>query len=154
MPIFNAVYTVRMGCARRDRVDVAIVRRSAGRPHPLGVARRRGAADGTARQRLAGTFEKVDKRRLSRRNTRRNILRFPIWHVCQRCIISTPCCRSGGLAIYCMLCGPGKDGRASFTVTCDHRVVLGAGRRTVSSQTAGAIPERSLRSFLPREHSI
>jgi pyruvate dehydrogenase E2 component (dihydrolipoamide acetyltransferase) len=123
MPIFNAVYTPN-GLARRDRVDVAIavdlpdglitlvLRDAAERPMALLVK------DWQALR------EKVDKRRLKPEEYQggtfyvSNLGMFASVHNFDAVL------PVGAAAILCI--GAGKDGRASFTVTCDHRVVSGA----------------------------
>ncbi len=123
MPIFNAVYTP-SGLARRDRVDVAI---AVDLPDGLITPVLRDAAEQPLAQ-LAKDWqalrEKVDKRRLKPDEYQggtfyvSNLGMFASVHNFDAVL------PVGAAAILCI--GAGKDGQASFTVTCDHRVVSGA----------------------------
>jgi pyruvate dehydrogenase E2 component (dihydrolipoamide acetyltransferase) len=123
MPIFNAVYTDN-GLARRDRVDVAI---AVDLPDGLITPVLRDAAERPLAQ-LAKDWqalrEKVDKRRLKPEEYQggtfyvSNLGMFASVHNFDAVL------PVGAAAILCI--GAGKDGQASFTVTCDHRVVSGA----------------------------
>ena len=123
MPIFNAVYTPD-GLARRERVDVAI---AVDLPDGLITPVLRDAAQRPLTQ-LAEDWkalrDKVDNRRLKPQEYAggtfyiSNLGMFATVHNFDAVL------PVGAAAILCI--GAGEDGRASFTVTCDHRVVSGA----------------------------
>lgn len=123
MPIFNAVYTPN-GLARRERVDVAI---AVDLPDGLITPVLRDAAERPLKK-LAGDWKtlraKVDSRRLKPPDYQggtfyvSNMGMFASVHNFDAVL------PVGAAAILCI--GAGRNGNASFTVTCDHRVVSGA----------------------------
>ncbi|MEO6800700.1 MAG: 2-oxo acid dehydrogenase subunit E2 [Rhodanobacter sp.] len=123
IPIFNAVYTPD-GLARRDRVDIAIAVDS---PDGLITPVLRDVGE-RALAELVGDWhtlrDKVKHRRLAPQEYQggtfyvSNLGMFPAVHDFDAIL------PLGAAAILCV--GAESDGQASFTLSCDHRVVSGA----------------------------
>lgn len=123
LPIFNAVYTPG-GLARRDRVDVAI---AVDLPDGLIAPVLRDAADRPLEQ-LAEEWRalraKVETRRLKPEEYQGGTFYVSNLGMFASVRSFDAVLPVGAAAILCI--GAGQDGQASFTVTCDHRVISGA----------------------------